>query len=107
MTPELRKVNVLLLSREEVKARLAVGEDEIKAAYERDKEKFNIPEKRRIPQIAFPDKAAAEKAYAELAKAKNFKEAVAKLGFKESDIELGLLARKDMIDPKIAEAVFA
>lgn len=107
MTPELRKVNALLLSREEVKNRLAMGEDEIKAAYERDKEKFNIPEKRRVTQIAFPDKAAAEKAYAELAKAKNFNEAAAKLGFKESDIELGLLARKDMIDPKIAEAVFA
>jgi peptidyl-prolyl cis-trans isomerase D len=31
---------------------------------------------------------------------------VAKLGIKETDIELGVLARKDMIDPKIADAVF-
>ena len=107
VTPELRKINVLLLTRDDVKARLAVSEEEIKAAYEQDKEKFNIPEKRRVQQLAFPDKAAAEKAYAELAKAKNFKEAAAKLGFKESDIDLGLLARKDMIDPKIAEAAFA
>ena len=107
VTPELRKINVLLLTRDAVKARTAVADDEVKAAYEAEKEKYNIPEKRRVQQLAFPDKAAAEKAYAELAKAKNFKDAVAKLGFKESDIDLGLIARKDMIDAKTAEAAFA
>jgi peptidyl-prolyl cis-trans isomerase D len=107
MTPELRKINVLLLSRDDVKARLAIPEEEVKNAYEQDKEKFNVPEKRRVQQLSFPDKAAAEKAYTALAKAKDFKEAVAKQGFKESDIELGQLARKDLIDPKIADAVFA
>jgi peptidyl-prolyl cis-trans isomerase D len=107
VTPELRKITVLLLTRDDIKSRLAIGEDEIKAAYEQDKEKFNIPEKRRVQQLSFPDKAAAEKAYAELAKAKDFKEAVAKLGFKESDTDLGLLVRKDMIDTKIADAVFS
>jgi peptidyl-prolyl cis-trans isomerase D len=104
--PELRKINVLVLTRDDVKSRLVIGEEEIKDAYERDKEKFNVPEKRRVQQLTFPDKAAAEKAYAELAKAKDFKEAVAKLEFKESDTDLGLLARKDLIDPKVADAVF-
>ena len=107
VTPELRKINVLLLTRDAVKARTAVADDEVKAAYEAEKEKYNIPEKRRILQLPFKDKVAAEKAYAELAKAKNFKDAVAKLGFKESDIDLGLIARKDMIDAKTAEAAFA
>ena len=106
-TPELRKINALLLTRDAIKARTSVTDDEVKAAYDSTKEKYNIPEKRRIQQLAFPDKAAAEKAYAELAKAKNFKEAVTKLGFKESDIDLGLVARKDLIDTKIAEAAFA
>ena len=107
VTPELRKVNVLLLTRDEVKSRVAVSEEEIKADYDKDKEKFDIAEKRRIVQLPFPDMAAAEKAYAELAKAKDFTEAAAKLGFKDSDTDLGLLARKDVIDPKIAEAAFA
>ncbi len=106
MTPELRKINALLLTRADVKARLPVSEEEIKAAYEADKEKFNIPEKRRVLQLSFTDKAEAEKAYAELAKAANFVEAAVKLGYKESDFDLGLLTRKDMIDPKIAEAAF-
>ena len=34
-----------------------------------------MPEKRRILQLSFPDMAAAEKAYAELAKAPSFEEA--------------------------------
>jgi peptidyl-prolyl cis-trans isomerase D len=106
-TPEVRKIAVLLLTREAVKARVPVSEDEIKAAYEQDKEKYNIAEKRRVLQLSFPDRAAAEKAYGELAQAQNFVEAATKLGLKESDFDLGLLARKDMIDPKIANVVFA
>jgi peptidyl-prolyl cis-trans isomerase D len=106
MTPELRKVNALLLTRADVKSRLPVSEEETKAAYEQDKEKFNIAEKRRVLQLSFPDKAAAEKAYAELAKAPKFVEAAAKLGLKESDIDLGVLARKDMIDAKVADVAF-
>src|SRR4029077_4730761 len=105
--PERRKINVLLVTRDATKQRISVSEEELKAAYEGDKEKFNIPEMRRITQLTFPDKAAAEKAYAELSKAENFAEAVAKLGFKESDIELGLLAKRDMIDSRIADAAFA
>jgi peptidyl-prolyl cis-trans isomerase D len=105
--PERRKINVLLLTRDAAKQRISIGEDELKAAYDSDKQKFNIPEMRRITQLTFPDKGAAEKAYAELSKAENFAEAVGKLGFKESDSELGLLAKRDMIDSRIADAAFA
>jgi peptidyl-prolyl cis-trans isomerase D len=106
VTPELRKINLLLLSHDAVKARVNIIDEEIKAAYEKTKDKIDTPEKRRIQQLVFPDKVAADKAYAELSKAKNFNEAAAKLGFKEGDIDLGQLARRDMIDPKIAEAAF-
>ena len=105
--PERRKINVLALTRDAAKQRTSVSEEELKAGYDADKEKFNIPEMRRITQLTFPDKAAAEAAYAELSKAGNLAEAIAKLGFKESDIELGLLAKRDMIDGKIAAAAFA
>jgi peptidyl-prolyl cis-trans isomerase D len=103
---EQRKANVLLLTRDEALSRIAVQDDEIKAAYAAAKESYNIPEKRRIAQLTFPDKAAADKAYTELTKAKNFEEAAAKLGYPATDIDLGLLTRAEMIDPKIAEAAF-
>jgi peptidyl-prolyl cis-trans isomerase D len=104
--PELRKLGVLALTAADVKTRIALTDEEIKAQYEADKEKYNIPEKRHILQLSFPDKAAAEAAFAELNKAKDFKDAASKLGFKESDFDLGLLARRDMIDPKIAAVAF-
>ena len=107
MTPEYRKVAMLSVSRDDLKKAIAITDDEVKALYEQDKEKFNIPEKRRIYQLAFPDKAAAEKASAELAKAKTFLEGAAALGFKETDIDLGTITRRDIIDPKIAEAAFS
>lgn len=106
MTPAYRKVALLMLTRDLVKPKIAVSDEDAKAAYEAEKDKYNTPERRRILQVAFPDKAAAEKAYAELSKAANFVEAATKLGFKESDIDLGTLAQKDMIDKKIADAAF-
>ncbi len=107
LLPEQRKVGLLLLTREAVKSKVEVSDDEIKENYEQGKERFNIPEQRHVLQMAFPDKAAADKALPELAKAKNFVETAVKLGAKESDLDLGTLARKKMIDSKIADAAFA
>jgi peptidyl-prolyl cis-trans isomerase D len=106
LAPEERKANLLLLTREEVRKLANVTDAEVKAAYDAARESYDAPEKRRVSQLTFPDKAAAEKAYAELSKAKNFEDAAAKLGFPASDVDLGLLTSGDMIDPKIADAAF-
>ena len=107
VTPEYRTLALLQVTMEEMKKRVAVSEEEIKAAYEQDEQRFTVPEKRRIQQIAFKDRAAAEKAAQAIAGGQGFVEAAKDAGAKESDIELGLLSRSDLIDPKIAEAAFA
>jgi peptidyl-prolyl cis-trans isomerase D len=107
VAPEMRKAALLLLTRDFAKSRIVVTPEEIKEAYEQSKDRYNVAETRRVFQMSFPDKAAAEKALPELAKAKNFVEAAVKLGAKEGDLDLGVQAKKQMIDPKIAEAVFA
>jgi len=106
VAPEERKTNLLLLTHQEALSRVGVTDDEVKAAYEAAKETYDVPEKRRILQLPFPDKAAAEKAFGELSKAKDFNEAATKLGFAAADIDLGLYTRAGMNDPKIAEAAF-
>jgi peptidyl-prolyl cis-trans isomerase D len=103
---ESRKANVLLLSRDVAAKSITISDDDLKAAYEASKDTFNVVEKRRVSQMTFPDMAAADKAYAELSKAKNFDETAKKLGFPPNEIDLGLLSRAEMIDPKIAEATF-
>jgi peptidyl-prolyl cis-trans isomerase D len=107
VVPESRKINALLLTRASVAALAKVSEEDVRASYEQDKDKFNEPEKRRIEQLAFRDRAAADKAYAELFKAPDFAQAAAGFGFKASDIELGLITRRQMIDPKVAEVAFS
>ncbi len=103
---EERKANLLLVPRDAALSRVKITDEEVKAAYDAAKASYDVPEKRRVAQLTFPDKAAAEKAYAELSKAKDFNEAAAKAGFPATDIDLGLLTKADMIDPKIADAAF-
>ncbi len=107
VAPETRKIGMLLSTRDAAKAKIAVTDDEIKETYETTKERFDTPERRHVLQMVFADKAAAEKAAPELQKAKSFVEAAVKLGAKEADLDLGTLAKKQMIDAKIADAAFA
>ena len=104
--PEYRKLRVLKLSIEDLKGKVAVSDDEIKAAFEQDKDTYARAERRRVDQIAFKDKAAAEAAKAKIAGGQSFADAAAEAGAKPSDISLGLVAKKDMIDQKIADAAF-
>lgn len=106
MTPELRKIVALILDIAELAKGIEVPEAEIKAAYEQEKDSYDTPEKRRVQQIAFKDKAAAEAARKAIEGGQSFADAATAAGAKESDIDLGLLQRRQMIDPKIAEAAF-
>lgn len=107
MTPEYRKLRVLVLSVDTLKASVAVTDEDIKSSFEQDKETYSRIERRRVQQIAFPDKAAAEAARTKILAGQSFADAAQAAGAKEADINLGLLARKDMIDAKIAAAAFA
>jgi peptidyl-prolyl cis-trans isomerase D len=105
--PELRKVAVLSLTPAALLKPEAITDDALKAAYEERKERWNSPERRTLQQLTFKDKAAAEKAAADLSAGKEFLALGKELGLKDSDIALGSLTRKEMVDSKIAEAAFA
>ncbi|MDX2309493.1 MAG: SurA N-terminal domain-containing protein [Hyphomicrobium sp.] len=108
MTPEFRKFSALVLSADALKTEVQVSEDEIKSAYAEDKASYDKPEKRRIQQIAFKDRATAEATRDAIEKGtKNFMDAAKELGAKESDVNLGMLTKKQLIDPAIADAAFS
>jgi peptidyl-prolyl cis-trans isomerase D len=107
VTPQLRTLAIVSLPITEMKKRVSITEEEVAAAYAQEKERYNVPEKRRVQQIAFPSKAEAEKAAAAIAAGKSFEEVARDAGVTAGDIELGLLARRDLIDPKIAEVAFS
>lgn len=108
MTPEYRKYEVLILSTEDLKNSVEIKDEDVAAEYESTKDTYNIPEKRRIQQIAFKDKAAAEAAKKAIDDgSKTFGEAAKDAGAKDTDVDLGLLPKSAMIDAKIADAAFA
>lgn len=107
MTPEYRKYNVLVATASDLKKDVAVTDDELKASYESEKETYDTPEKRRLQQIAFKDKAAADAAREAIVKGtKNFMDVAKDNGAQESDVNLGMIAKSQLIDPKIADAAF-
>jgi peptidyl-prolyl cis-trans isomerase D len=108
MTPEYRKFNVLVATVSELKKEVNLTDDELKQSYEAEKETYDTPERRRIQQISFKDKATALAAREALVKGgKNFMDVAKENGAKESDVNLGMIPKKQLIDPKIAEAAFS
>jgi peptidyl-prolyl cis-trans isomerase D len=108
MTPEYRKFQVLSLTLDDLKKQEQVSDEEITAAYEKTKDSYDTPEQRRIQQIAFKDKAAAEAARTALASgSKTFGDVAKEAGAKDSDVDLGLINMKALIDPKIAKVAFS
>ncbi len=108
MTPEYRKAAVLVLSTDALKSEITLTDDELKAYYDDHKATYDKPEQRRLQQIAFKDKAAAEAARQEIVDGKkNFLDVAKEQGASEDDVNLGLLSKDKLIDPKIADAAFA
>ncbi len=108
MTPEYRKIQVLTLSIDDLKKQIDITDDEIAKAYEATKESYNTPEQRRIQQIAFKDKATAEAALKALRDGtKTFGEVAKETGAKDTDVDLGLITKKALIDPKVANVAFS
>lgn len=107
MTPEYRKVAVLVLSKDALKSEIQLTDDELKSYYNDHKATYDKAERRRLQQIPFKDKAAAEAARAEIvAGKKNFMDVAKQAGATEADVNLGMVTQKDLIDPVIAEAAF-
>lgn len=106
MSPEYRKLAVLVLSVDDLKKTVEVPEEEMKAAYEREKATYDTPEQRRIQQISFKDKPAAEAAKKAITEGKGFGDVAKEAGMKDGDIDLGLVSKSQLVDPTIAEAAF-
>lgn len=108
MTPEYRKVQVLMLTADDLKKNIVISDDEIAKAYDDDKDSYNTPEQRRVQQIAFKDKATAEAALKALRDGtKSFADVAKEAGAKDTDVDLGLITKKALIDPKVADVAFS
>lgn len=105
--PEYRKLTLLSLTPADIAKPDAVTDAEAKAFYEQNKASFGTPEKRELHQMSFPTAEEAAAAQAKLAKGTSWSDLAKERGLKESDLDLGVVTKADIIDPAIAEAAFA
>jgi peptidyl-prolyl cis-trans isomerase D len=95
MAPEYRKVAVLSITPQTVASKIVIGEDELKAEYAAKASQYSVPERRKIELIPFKTRAAADAAYRQLKAGKDFLDVAKEAGFKQPDLDIGLVSRKE------------
>lgn len=105
--PEYRAVSLIRLTLDDVMDADAVSDDDARRIYEERQDRFSEPEKRRVEQLVFADKDEADAAKAKLEAGTDWETLLEERGIAPGDIDLGLVAREDIIDQSIADAVFS
>ena len=105
--PEYRKISILALTPAEIAKPDAVSDADAKAYYDQHKASYGTPERRELRQMVFPNEQEAAAAKEKLAKGMSFTDLAKERGLKDSDTDIGMVAKSDIIDPAVADAAFA
>lgn len=105
--PEYRKIVLIAFTPETLMSSIEVSDEDIRKAYENQTDRFHKPERREIDQIAFPNSEEANAASARIAAGTSFDKIAEERKLTPKDISLGLVAKRDILDPAIADAAFA
>lgn len=106
-SPETRDFSILTLNPDDLAATVTISDEQLKTAYEQRRAEFDVPEKRKVQQIPFSTMEAAKAADARLRKGEPVEKIVGELGLEMKDVDLGAVARAQMISPAVADAAFA
>ena len=105
--PEYRKVVLLAATPADVAGTIEVSDADARRYYDDRRSRYGTPERRKVEQIVFPNADEAKAAAENLKKGLSFEALAAERGLKTSDIDLGLVAKADLVDRAIADAAFA
>jgi peptidyl-prolyl cis-trans isomerase D len=106
--PEYRKLAVLSVSPEDLARWMTVSDDDARKAYDSNRSRYTTAERRHVQQIVFPNQSEAKAAAERLGKGEiTFEALAAERVLKPTDIDLGILTKSAMLDPKVADAAFA
>jgi peptidyl-prolyl cis-trans isomerase D len=105
--PEYRKISFVVLNPEAQAKWADVSDDDAKKVFEDNKDRFGSPEKREVQQIVFPNADDAKAARDRIESGISFEDIAKERGLKESDYDIGLVTKTGIIDPAVADAIFA
>ncbi len=105
--PEYRKLVLLALTAETVASTLEITETDLKKAFEAQRERLSVPERRDVQQIIFPSAEEARAAAQKIDGGATLESIGKERGLSASDLTLGTVTRRDITDPAIAAAAFS
>jgi peptidyl-prolyl cis-trans isomerase D len=105
--PEYRKIVTLVVTPPELAKSIEVSDADVKKSYDENLKNYVTPERRHVEQIIFSDMAQAKAASDRIKSGTSFAAIAAERGLKESDIDLGTVAKSAIIDPAVADAAFS
>jgi peptidyl-prolyl cis-trans isomerase D len=105
--PEYRKITVVALTPADLATRIEVPEADLKKAYTDRRARYETPERRHLKQIVFPNMDEAKAAADKIAQGTTFEALAAERELKDSDIDLGTVAKSAVVDRDVADAAFA
>ena len=105
--PEYRKITLMPLSPADIAQPAAVSDADAKQYYDAHKSEYGTPEQREVRQIVFQKPEDAVAAREHIAKGVSFADLAKERGLKDSDTDLGMVKKADIIDPAVADAAFA
>jgi peptidyl-prolyl cis-trans isomerase D len=104
--PEFRKLTVVSLTPDELAAHIEVSDADVRKSYDDRRVRYETPERRHLKQIVFPNIDEAKAAEAKLAAGTTFEALATERGLKDSDIDLGTVARTAVVDRDVGDAAF-
>jgi peptidyl-prolyl cis-trans isomerase D len=105
--PEYRKVVTVTVTPEALAKTIEVSDADVQKYYEQNLKTYSTPERRHVEQIVFPNMADAQAASERIKSGTTFAALATERGLKETDIDLGTVAKTGIIDPKVADAAFS
>lgn len=105
--PEMRKMTIVVMTPDDIAGQIEVTDKDLKDAYANRRARYETPERRHLKQIVFPNMEEAKAAADKIAQGTSFEALAAERGLKETDIDLGTVAKTAVVDRDVAEAAFA
>src|SRR5258708_17300203 len=105
--PEYRNISFLVVTPADVPKLSVVSDEDAKKVFEERRDKFGTPERRQLSQIVFPNGEEAQAARTRISAGTSFDDVAKERSLAPGDVDLGMAAKSDIIDPTIADAAFS
>jgi peptidyl-prolyl cis-trans isomerase D len=105
--PEYRKIAFVVINPEEVGKWTTISDEDAKKLFDQRRAKLGKPEQREVSQIMFPNAEEALAARNRISSGLSFDDLARERGLTSSDVDLGTIAKSEIIDPAVADAAFS